>query len=139
MELIFALHLFSTVFMTGLVWFVQVVHYPLFREIPQDDFPNYERKNMRTGYVAIPTMVVELLTGLWLVYTDPSAFWIVNTGLLFVTAMSTALFQAPMHLLLMSQASKKTIHSLIKTNWIRTVTWSVRSCMMLWLLMKYLG
>lgn len=54
--------------MAGLCWFVQVVHYPLFREIPLADFPKYERKNFVTGFVTVPVMTIELATGLYLLY-----------------------------------------------------------------------
>lgn len=34
--MILLLHTFSTIFMTGLIWFVQVVHYPLFAAVGRE-------------------------------------------------------------------------------------------------------
>ena len=36
------LQLLATSFMTGLIWFVQVVHYPLMEGWPHDDFGRWE-------------------------------------------------------------------------------------------------
>jgi hypothetical protein len=35
----------TTIFMTGLVWFVQIVHYPLFKDVGQDKFKHYEAQH----------------------------------------------------------------------------------------------
>ena len=37
----------STLFMTGLIWFVQVVHYPLFSEVEPGDFLRYHAAHPR--------------------------------------------------------------------------------------------
>ena len=34
--LLLLLHAAATLFMTGLIWFVQVVHYPLFARVGED-------------------------------------------------------------------------------------------------------
>lgn len=55
----------ATLFMTGLIWFVQVVHYPLFGSAGRDIFAGYERAHQRrTGWVVGPPMLVELATAL---------------------------------------------------------------------------
>ncbi|MEM6262595.1 MAG: hypothetical protein AAGI38_08820 [Bacteroidota bacterium] len=58
MYLLVWLHFITTLFMTGLIWFVQVVHYPLFSQISPEDFPRYEKIHMRrTAIVVIPVML----------------------------------------------------------------------------------
>ena len=49
-------HAATTLFMVGVIWFVQIVHYPLFQRVGKDGFGAYERQNTRkTGYVlALP-------------------------------------------------------------------------------------
>ena len=135
MDVVFAAHLFVSFFMAGLCWFVQIVHYPLFLEIPSKLLPHYERKNIRTGYITVPMMIIELATGLILLYHTLEILWVINALLMIVTALSTFFFQAPMHLLLTSQANEKTIKSLINTNWIRTSSWTLRSGILLLLLL----
>lgn len=40
-------HLFATAAMVGLIWFVQVVHYPLFASVGADGFTDYETAHRR--------------------------------------------------------------------------------------------
>src|SRR3954466_7214959 len=58
----------STLFMTGLIWFVQVVHYPLFAEVDPARFRRYHAAHTRatTRAVLIP-MILELLSSVALV------------------------------------------------------------------------
>ncbi len=112
--------------MTGLCWFVQVVHYPLFHEIALDKFPGYERKNFVTGFVTVPMMAIELSSGLYLLYHYPELLHFLNVGLLGVIALSTAIFQVPIHLKLARHATAALINRLIMTNWIRTLSWTIR-------------
>ncbi len=130
MDSVLIIHLFATIFMTGLCWFVQIVHYPLFRYIRLDNLALYERKNLRTGYIAIPIMLIELFTGGWLLFFDFSLFNIVNVLLIGVIGFSTVIFQGPLHLMISTMPTDKAIIKLINTNWIRTISWTLR-CMIL--------
>ena len=67
MNWILLLHAAATVFMTGLIWFVQVVHYPLFSAVGRDRFSEYEGRHSRlTGRVVGAPMLLELATAdLW--------------------------------------------------------------------------
>lgn len=68
---VFLVHIVATIFMCGLCWFVQIAHYPLLREISLSDLSNYERKNLvLTAVVAIPIMIVEMISGLLYLYCD---------------------------------------------------------------------
>ena len=139
LQILLLVHFFSTVFMTGLCWFVQIVHYPLFKAVRSEDLPQYERKNKVTGYITVPVMLVELFSGLFLAYH----FWelphILNLAFLGIIWLSTAVYQVPMHLKLMQAAHADTLNKLIQTNWIRTISWSIRSiiiCQILWQLLS---
>ncbi|WP_323788267.1 hypothetical protein [Psychroserpens sp.] len=127
MKIILLIHVFTTVFMTGLCWFVQVVHYPLFREIDSDKFPAYERKNLITGVITVPIMTIELITGIILLFNSSASLYIINMILLAFVWLSTFLFQVPIHLKLMSEGSPKLITKVIRTNWIRTLSWTART------------
>ncbi len=135
MSWVFLVHLFSSLFMCGLCWFVQIVHYPLFLVIRPEDFPRYEQKNFVTAYLTVPIMTIELSTGLYLLYLDQS-FWLwLNLALLGIIALSTAFFQVPMHLRLMKEVNPPLIKKLIRTNWIRTIAWTLRMIIM-WVLLN---
>jgi len=138
LQLLSFIHLFSTVFMTGLCWFIQIVHYPLFKAVRAEDLPQYERKNKVTGYITLPIMLIELFSGLILLYHTWELLYILNIAFLGIIWLSTAVYQVPMHFKLMQAASQETLTKLIQTNWIRTMSWSIRSlliCLILWQLL----
>ena len=61
------LQVLATSFMTGLIWFVQVVHYPLMEGWPHDGFGRWEVAHRdRTGPVVIPPMLIEGVVAVWL-------------------------------------------------------------------------
>ena len=43
MSLLPIVHVLATWFMTGVIWFVQVVHYPLMARVGAEGFAAYER------------------------------------------------------------------------------------------------
>ena len=57
-------HLFSTFFLTGLIWIVQLVHYPGFNFVDANDFVAFEKFHTnKISAIVIPLMFCELLTG----------------------------------------------------------------------------
>jgi hypothetical protein len=86
-RVVFLVHLFSTLFMAGVIWFAQAVHYPLLERVGREAFVEYEKENTRrTGWVVIPVMAVELITALLLLWKPPEGLllsyaWL-NAGLL---------------------------------------------------------
>ncbi len=65
-------HAAATLFMTGVIWFVQVVHYPLYRLVSVAEFARYETAHtFWTTIVVAPPMVAEMVTALWLVWRPP--------------------------------------------------------------------
>ena len=60
-----SLHLAATAAMFGLIWFVQVVHCPLFAAVGGDGFVSYETAHRRRTVFAVgPLMAAEGLTGI---------------------------------------------------------------------------
>jgi hypothetical protein len=138
------LHLLSTLFMSGLIWFVQAVHYPLMRDVPAEAFVRYEQRHQRaTTWVVAPAMLVELITAiaLMLVLSWSAALVMagVNLGLLMGIWASTLAVQMPIHRRLAWGHERTLIDQLIRTNWVRTVLWSLRSVLVLWLAYKVVG
>ena len=135
MNPIFQLHLFSTLFMTGEIWFAQAVHYPLLGRVGKESFVAYERENTRrTGWIVIPVMMVELATGL-LLWRPPQGFssgcaWL-NAGILAGIWVSTLTLQGPRHNVLTRKFDPQAWRSLVRTNWIRTAAWTFRGILLL--------
>lgn len=125
----------ATGFMTGLVWFVQISHYPLFQKIPEDSFKDYEREHVRrTGWIVAPTMLLELICCIALVYLIQSsgahgfkAFWLnyANPALVGLNWFSTFFVQIPIHNRLQSGKDYSAIRKLTLSNWPRTILWTV--------------
>ena len=141
--LLLLLNVAATLFMTGLVWFVQVVHYPLFGHVGVDGFVRYESLHARrTLWVVGPPMLLELATSAWLVvqpipHISPAAAWI-GLGLVGVLWLSTLLLQIPRHNALGNGFDASAHRALVTTNWIRTIAWSLRSVLVLWMLAQLL-
>ncbi|MFM7749342.1 MAG: hypothetical protein ACKOTF_15395 [Opitutaceae bacterium] len=120
-------HAAATLFMTGVIWFVQIVHYPLFGRVGVAEFPAYEREHARrTGWVVGPAMVVELLLALALAARGGVLAW-AGLALLGVIWASTAFVQVPLHRRLERGADTAARRRLVRTNWIRTAAWTARA------------
>jgi uncharacterized membrane protein len=131
-------HLAAAAYMAGVIWFVQVVHYPLFAEVPPEASAGYARVNQpRTARVVGPAMLVEGITAIWL-FVDPPADlsrWLpfISGLVLAVVLLSTVLVQVPRHARLAEESSsdglREVVASLVAGNWIRTVGWSARAAL----------
>lgn len=139
-DLIVAAQLFSTLFMTGLIWFVQVVHYPLYSDAGRNEFPTYQRRHQRlTTFVVGPVMLLEVASAVawlyWLPGESDTLMWI-SIFLLIVIWVSTAVLQVPAHGRLAQEYSDSVQRHLVRTNWIRTVAWTIRSGIVLWIALQ---
>ena len=126
-----AAHAGATLFMTGVIWFVQVVHYPLFARTGAAGFADYERDHARrTGWVVGPAMMLELLLALALAARGGMAAW-AGLALLAVIWLSTALVQVPLHRRLQGGFDAAAHRRLVRTNWLRTAAWTLRAALAL--------
>ena len=137
MSLLFTLHLAATLFMTGVIWFVQIVHYPLFNGVGEANFAAYEgRHTWLTGLVVAPPMLLELATGVALLWRRPeevsSVEVTVGLALLGVIWLSTYLLQIPRHRVLGKGFDVTAHRELVLTNGLRTAAWSLRAGLVLW-------
>jgi len=123
--------LVATACMTGVIWYVQVVHYPLMAGWPHDAFGAWEaRHRARTGSVVMPLMLLEGGTAAVLAARRPRGVpaWLPWTALVLLGGVwaSTFLLQVPCHDAL-SRGWDEQVHArLVQTNWIRTVAWTAR-------------
>jgi len=120
-------HAAATLFMTGLIWFVQLVHYPLLRRLPAEAVAAYAREHARrTGWVVGPVMLAELGLALALAARGGPLAW-TALALLGMIWASTASLQVPLHRRLANGPDPTAIESLVRTNWIRTAAWTLRA------------
>ncbi|MGK0361310.1 MAG: hypothetical protein ACI9U2_003628 [Bradymonadia bacterium] len=137
-------HFIATLYMTGLIWFVQLVHYPLFAEVGEDAFVAYEAAHtQRTSIAVMGAMLVELGTAIGLVWMRPALIsaaeaWI-GLGLVGVIWASTFVLQVPAHTRLGQGFDVATARRLVRTNWIRTVAWTARAGLCALWIQRYQG
>lgn len=135
-------HAAATLFMAGLAWFVQVVHYPLFAGVPDADPGSAARwrryaaaHGRRTTWVVAAPMLAELACAGLLALAPPPgvpawATWI-GVGLLAVVWLSTALLQVPAHGRLAGGFEAAVHARLVRSSWLRTAAWSLRALLAL--------
>ena len=130
-------HAGTTLFMTGLIWTIQVVHYPLFAYVGVEGYERYQQLHVqRITWVVMPVMLAELLCAVLLLRshlnTQPT-LWVASALLALIWA-STALLQVPAHEALAKGWNAEAHARLVGSNWLRTLAWSARSVIALWLL-----
>jgi hypothetical protein len=135
-EMVYSVNLAATLFMAGVIWFVQLVHYPLFARVDRAGFADYEIEHARrTGWVVAPVMLLELGTGALLLAVRPAGLplgvAVAGFTLLGVIFLSTFLLQVPLHRSLSGGFLEITHRRLVRTNWLRTAAWTVRAGLLL--------
>ena len=144
--IVLLLQLLTTLAMFGLIWFVQVVHYPLFVRVGEPGFCDYAGLHAtRTTYVVAPLMLVELVTAGCLLFPAfrlpaiaSSQAW-AGAVLVAIIWVSTALLQVPLHNRLQVAFSREDAGRLAATNWIRTVGWTLRAGLVLYWVWRCAG
>jgi len=130
--------------MVGLIWMVQIVHYPLFNRVGAAEFQHYAIDHSRiiTPIVMFP-MLIELVTAASLLAVAPAGiwrgWWAIAFGLVLISWVSTALLQIPCHARLAEGFEQQVYLRLVSSNWIRTIAWTARGVLMAFLLWRMLG
>ncbi|MEM9514404.1 MAG: hypothetical protein AAGA42_06055 [Actinomycetota bacterium] len=127
-----AIHLAATAGMMGVIWFVQLVQYPLFAAVGEDGFAAYEAMHQRrTSMVVGPLMAVEGVAALviivWLRDLVGLTLPLVGLVLLGVIHASTTFVQVPAHMRLADGFDAATHRRLVHSNWVRTAGWTLRT------------
>jgi uncharacterized membrane protein len=138
LEYVVFLQLVTTWWMVGLIWFVQIVHYPLMASVGESNFADYEYAHTRlTGLVVGPAMLLEAFSAITIIYLRPidiEAYcsWI-GFGLILMIWLITAFFSVPMHRRLEKGFDRKAHRRLVQSNWFRTLGWSLRGILVIWI------
>ena len=129
--------------MVGLIWLIQLVHYPLFNRVGSDSFQQYHHGHsmLITPIVGI-VMVVELVSSMVLILQPlkGNSLRVPIFGFILVILIwaSTAFLQVPYHQTLSQVFDPQSVNMLVMTNWIRTIAWSLRGVITLYILFKFL-
>jgi hypothetical protein len=134
----------STIAMCGIIWLIQVVHYPLFARVGAAAFPAYHAAH--TGLITLvvfPLMTVELFSALGLALLPPPQVpaWVLWVGAVLVMIIwaLTVFDQLPNHVALANGFDAAAHARLVAGNWGRTLIWTARAVLMVWVLWAQLS
>lgn len=119
----------SALVMTGVIWFVQVVHYPLLAVVPAESARTAALEHQpRTARVVGLPMAVEGVTTLWLMFDRPAGVdwrlaWAGGVCVA-VALLCTVFLSVPRHTRMAERPDAAVGRELVVTNWPRTVAWS---------------
>ena len=122
-------HLIFTSIMTGVIWVIQIVHYPSFHFIEKELYTAFQKFHMnKISIIVIPIMLAELITGvmLFLDKSSKSPFLIISFVILVLIWLITGVFFSKAHNELIAGYQELVINQLVAMNWIRTLLWTLR-------------
>ena len=127
-----AAHVAATLAMTGVIWLVQLVQYPLLAAVGRDHFHAYHQAHMRRiTWIVGPLMLIEAgsAAALTMLTTGGAqALAVVGLALCAGVWASTWLLQVPQHGALERRGFDADVHArLVRSNWLRTAGWTARA------------
>lgn len=132
-EIALRLHLFVCFAMTGVIWMVQLVQYPMFAYVAPEQFSRaHAMHSQNITLIVFPLMGLELLTALYLVFVASApgghGAMVLNLGTVLALWGITALVYVPLHNELAANGyALSVIERLVRLNWWRTALWSLRT------------
>ena len=141
LSLLLLLNFAVAAYLVGLIWTVQLVHYPAFGLVPKAAWPAFHAAHTRRmSYVVLAPMVLELGLAGWLAWAGRAAlpggagWWsLVLVGLVWAV---TFFISVPFHNRLEHGFDYVAIDGLTRTNWLRTLAWTARMVLLGWLLVR---
>lgn len=137
----FIMQLLCTFSMTGIIWFVQIVHYPLMRRVGKGRFTRYLQTHMvLTTFVVAPVMLIEAVAVVYGLLV-PTA-WLdgeaaqLGAVLLLVIWLVTFFVHVPGHRRLSREFEARAYRRILFGNWIRAYAWSFRTIILVFSLLR---
>lgn len=130
-------NIFCSFALFGLIWCIQLVHYPFFLRSDKENFIEHIGFHKhRISIIVIPLMTIELVTSGLLAFLSAEFSALNNFGFLIVILiwLVTFFLQVPLHGKLAEGYNEETVRKLINSNWIRTILWTVKSFSSLFIL-----
>lgn len=130
-DVVLALNVLATWTMVGVIWFVQIVHYPLLSVVPVESAASVAIEHQRrTGWVVAAPMAIEGVTTLLLLAMVPvGVAWYVPwlAGIPLAIALGATVFlSVPRHERMAREPDDQVGRELVTTNWVRTIAWTLR-------------
>ncbi|MDQ4122774.1 MAG: hypothetical protein M3209_15155 [Acidobacteriota bacterium] len=137
-KILIIVQLATTLSLTGIIWLVQIVHYPLFGFVGDEKYRYFHAAHMNLiAYIVAPLMIIEAISAALLVFyplmNADFRLLLIGIGLILVIWLSTFFVQVPLHEKFAGGFDADAHLSLVNTNWIRTIAWTLRTALVLWL------
>ena len=127
-DLIIVIHFISTSLMVGIIWIIQLLHYPAFHFIDKASYSAFQDFHMnRVSFIVVPTMITEFVSGVLVVLILPKYFLFkISLGILASIWIVTFLFFTKLHQSLTVGYDEVLVNKLVRLNWLRTALWTAR-------------
>lgn len=126
-------HLLFTAALTGLIWVIQLVHYPSFHFISEAEFSRaMVDHQQRISMIVVPLMLAEATLAsysAWVQRSPSSFLLLIIVALIWLTTFT---LQVPIHEKLLAGKDDALIGSLVRGNWIRTGLWNLKLVLFLY-------
>ncbi len=127
---------FCVVWMTSLIWLVQVLIYPNFRFITDTDFKVFHKQHCDRIALLVAPMMIQPFALAMIYFTghDLGGFnteWKLHTAAIALIFVCTAIFSARQHTTLSRGKDATVIDRLIFWNWPRTLLWTAELALVL--------
>lgn len=133
----------STLTLTGMIWTVQVLHYPLFELVGREQFTAYESAHStRITWLIVVPWALQGVTTVALLLAPPAGVprWatVLAGALAAATVAVTVVASVPQHGALSDGFDAAAWRTLVTTNWLRTAAWSAHGALAVWMLVRHL-
>lgn len=127
LDVIMKLQFGADVGMTVLIWMVQLIIYPGFRNVVPERFHDWHLQYMKTiSRIVIPMMMLQLLSHGLISVMQPSLLQWLAFATILGAWMVTFTLSVPCHRQLQKAGYRiEIINRLVNTNWLRTICWTV--------------
>lgn len=124
-ELVHAAAVFA---LTGLIWTIQLVHYPMFKFVEAPHWPRFHALHSRNiTFIVFPLMLLELMTSLQFFVDIKSPTNTIFLACAATTWLLTFLIFIPLHGKVANRPIAKVFDKLVAFNWARVATWTICS------------
>lgn len=115
--------------LVGLIWVIQLVHYPTFKYIDESQFLTFHQHHSQSiSIIVLPLMLAELALSFYLAFQQNWQYpTLIPLLLVIFIWLSTFIIQVPVHQQLGSGKNLVLIKKLVMTNWIRTILWTAKA------------
>ena len=128
--------------MTGAIWLAQLSQYPLLVYVGRKNFIRYEHEHIhRISRIAWLIIYIESVTSVILLLIANSqmllAVFLAGFVLILIIWSATWFVQYPIHRKLEYGFDQELHRRLVNSNWIRTISWSLRTLLLTYVLSQF--